>query len=78
MTTSANKFSKERQQVLNAVSKGIKGNLKLSSKQKKYIKNLLLFALMNATTNQTVSNRNFVSLVNKLFKGFLIKIQSRM
>ena len=38
MTTSANKFSKERQQVLNAVSKGIKGNLKLSSKQKKYIK----------------------------------------
>lgn len=74
MTTSANKFSKERQQVLNAVSKGIKGNLKLSSKQKKYIKNLLLFALMNATTNQTVSNRNFVSLVNKLFKGFLIKI----
>lgn len=72
--TETNKFTKERLQVLEAANKGIKGNLKLSSRQKKYVKNLLLFALMNASGNQTVSNRNFVSLVNKLFKGFLIKI----
>lgn len=74
MTHKTDNFAKERKQVLDAACKGIKGNLKLSTKQKKYIKNLLLFALMNASGNQTVNNKNFISLVNKLFKGFLIKI----
>lgn len=41
---------------------------------KKYLKNLLLFALMNASGNETVTNRNFIKLVNKLFKKFLIQI----
>ena len=68
------KFLKERTLVLDAAKSGIKGNLKLSSRQKKYVKNLLLFALMNASGNQTVTNKNFIKLVNKLFKGFLIKI----
>ena len=67
-------FLKEREQVLKAVKKGIKGNIKLNSRQKKYVKNLLLFALMNASVNQTVTNKNFIKLVNKLFKDFLIKI----
>ena len=40
----------------------------------KYVKNLLLFALMNASSNETVTNKNFIKLVNKLFKGFLLKI----
>ncbi|MBE6451921.1 MAG: hypothetical protein E7012_00315 [Alphaproteobacteria bacterium] len=70
----ANKFDKERFQVLKAAKAGIKGNIKLSSRQKKYVKNLLLFALMNASANDTVTNKNFIKLVNKLFKGFLIKI----
>ena len=69
-----NKFKKETDIVLEAAKKGITGNLKLSKNQKKYVKNLLLFALMNASTNETVTNRNFIRLVNKLFKGFLLKI----
>lgn len=68
------KFVKERNIVLTAAKQGIKGNLRLSSSQKKYVKNLLLFALMNASGNETVTNRNFIKLVNKLFKGFLVKI----
>lgn len=68
------KFKKERDTVLKAARKGITGNLSLSPAQKKYIKHLLLFALMNASGNETVTNRNFITLVNKLFKGFLIKI----
>lgn len=70
----AEKFAKERSLVLSAAKQGIKGNLHLSSAQKKYVKNLLLFALMNASGNETVTNRNFIKLVNKLFKGFLVKI----
>ena len=70
----AEKFKKERDAVLKAARKGITGNLSLSPAQKKYIKHLLLFALMNASGNETVTNRNFIKLVNKLFKGFLIKI----
>ncbi len=68
------KFTKERNQVLKAAKNGIVGNIKLSATQKKYVKNLLLFALMNASDNETVTNSNFIKLVNKLFKGFLIKI----
>lgn len=68
------KFMKERNIVLEAAKDGITGNVKLSAKQKKYVKNLLLFALMNASANETVTNRNFIKLVNKLFKGFLLKI----
>lgn len=69
-----NKFQKERDIVLDAVKQGITGNLKLSGYQKKYVKNLLLFALMNASNNDTVTNKNFIKLVNKLFKGFLLKL----
>ena len=64
----------EKNLVLDLAKKGITGNLKLNQKQKKYVKNLLLFALMNASANQTVSDKNFLKLVNKLFKGFLIKM----
>ncbi len=70
----SDKFAKERDQVLKAARQGIKGNLPLSGAQKKYVKNLLLFALMNASGNETVTNRNFIKLVNRLFKGFLVKI----
>lgn len=68
------KFKKEKDVVLEAARKGITGNLKLSGSQKKYVKNLLLFALMNASSNDTVTNKNFIKLVNRLFKGFLLKI----
>ncbi len=70
----AEKFKKEIDIVMSAVKRGITANIELSDKQKKYIKNLLLFALMNASTNETVTNKNFIKLVNKLFKSFLIKI----
>ena len=69
-----NSFEKERQFVLDLAKQGIDININLTSQQKKYIKNLLLFALMNASSNQTVTNKNFISLVNKLFKTYLIKI----
>lgn len=68
------KFSKEREQVLRAARQGISSNIPLAGVQKKYLKNLLLFALMNASGNETVTNRNFIKLVNKLFKKFLIQI----
>ncbi len=67
-------FDKERAEVLAAAKAGIRGNLKLSGSQKKYVKNLLLFALMRASNNGTVTPRNFLKLVNKLFKEFLLKI----
>jgi len=69
-------FDKERHEVLKAAKEGIRGNLNLSGSQKKYIKNLLLFALMRASNNGTVTPRNFLKLVNKLFKEFLLKIIS--
>ena len=68
------KFEKERQFVLDLAKQGINININLNSQQKKYIKNLLLFALMNASSNETVTDKNFVSLVNKLFKTYLVKI----
>ncbi len=70
----AEKFEKERNEILNLLKGGISGNLNLSAKQKKYVKNLLLFALMNASKNETVLKKNFNKLVNKLFKDSLIKI----
>lgn len=70
----SNDFIKEREFVLELAKKGIEGNINLSRQQKKYLKNLLLFALMNASKNDTVTNKNFLKLVNKLFKGFLVKI----
>lgn len=66
-------FEEERQFVLDMAKQGIDININLSSKQKKYIKNLLLFALMGASTSTTV-DKNFVETVNKLFKTYLIKI----
>ena len=68
------KFKKEKDIVLEAAKQGIVGNINLSKYQKKYVKNLLLFALMNASNNTTVTSKNFIRLVNKLFKGFLLKI----
>ena len=68
------KFEKERLFVLELAKQGIDININLSPKQKKYIKNLLLFALMNASSNESVSDENFIKLVNKLFKTYLIKI----
>lgn len=68
------RFPKERGKVLKAAGKGIDSNIPLSSLQNKYVKNLLLFALMNASGNETVTSRNFLKLVNKNFKGYLLKI----
>ena len=61
-------FEKERKEVLDAAKEGIRGNINLSNKQKRYVKNLLLFSLMRASVNGTVTPRNFLKLVNKLFK----------
>ncbi len=68
------RFPKERGKVLKAAGKGIDSNIPLTSLQNKYVKNLLLFALMNASGNETVTGRNFLKLVNKNFKGYLLKI----
>lgn len=68
------RFSKEREKVLKAAHQGIDSNIPLSKLQNKYVKNLLLFALMNASSNETVTNRNFLRLVSRMFKGYLLKI----
>ena len=69
-----NNFEKERQFVLDLAKKGIRTNLKLTSEQKKHIKNLLLFTIMRASSNKTVADKNFIKLVNKIFKTFLVQI----
>ena len=68
------KFEKERVEILRLARQGIESNIPLTSLQKKYIKNLLLFSMMNASKNDVVLDRNFIKLVNKTFKGFLVKI----
>jgi len=67
-------FEEERQEVLNLAKYGIETNIPLKPAQKKYLKNLLLFSLMRATANKTVSKSNFTKLVKKLFKKYIIKI----
>ncbi len=68
------KFTKLREEILSVVHEGIKSNINLANVQKKYLKNLLLFALLNAERNETVTGRNFIKLVNRLFKKFIIDI----
>lgn len=68
------KFAAERAKVMKAASSGIDSNIPLATVQKKYLKNLLLYAMMSATANETVSNRNFIKLVNRLFKRYLKQI----
>lgn len=72
--TEDNKFEKERALVINAAHSGIHSNIPLASVQKKYLKNLLFFALMSASTNETVTKKNFIKLVNRLFKQYLKQI----
>ncbi len=68
------KFAAERSKVMKAANQGIDSNIPLAAVQKKYLKNLLLYAMMSATANETVSNRNFIKLVNRLFKRYLKQI----
>ena len=68
------KFAAERSKVMHAANHGIDSNIPLAAVQKKYLKNLLLYAMMSATANETVSNRNFIKLVNRLFKRYLKQI----
>lgn len=68
------KFAAERSKVMHAANHGIDSNIPLAAVQKKYLKNLLLYAMMSATANEAVSNRNFIKLVNRLFKRYLKQI----
>ncbi len=68
------KFAREKRLVMEAARKGISSNIPLKDIQKKYLKNLLYFAMMNAAGNETVTQRNFIKLVNRLFKKFLVKL----
>lgn len=74
MTELRDKFEEERQEVLDLAKHGIKTNIPLKPAQKKYLKNLLMFSLMKATTNQSVTKPNFTKLVKKLFKKYIVKI----
>lgn len=74
MTELHDKFAEERQEVLDLAKHGIKTNIPLKPAQKKYLKNLLLFSLMKASTNQSVTKPNFTKLVKKLFKKYIVKI----
>lgn len=72
-----NRFFRERNTVIEMAKKGIQSNIPLGSLQKKYLKNLLLFSMMNASNNESVTNRNFIKLVNRLFKKFLVEILTK-
>lgn len=67
-------FEEERQEVLNLAKHGIETNIPLKPAQKKYLKNLLLFSLMRASINKSVTKLNFIKLVKKLFKKYIVKI----
>lgn len=68
------KFAREKRLVMEAARKGISSNIPLEKVQKKYLKNLLYFSMMNAAGNETVTQRNFIKLVNRLFKKYLVKL----
>lgn len=68
------KFAEERAEILAQVKDGIETNIPLKPSQKKYLKNLLLFSLMRASKNQAVTKPNFMKLVAKQFKKYIVKI----
>lgn len=68
------KFEEERNEILEIARKGLDSNIPLKPVQKKYLKNLLLYALMSASANKSVSKKNFKGLVKRLFKKFIAKI----
>lgn len=71
------KFAEEKRFILEQARDGIKSNIPLSSFQKKYVKNLLFFSLIKALANETVTPKNFIKLVNKIFKKILFQIFKR-
>ena len=68
------KFEEEKKEILEISRKGLESNIPLKPVQKKYLKNLLLYSMMSASANKTVSKKNFKGLVKRLFKKFIIKI----
>ncbi len=68
------KFEEERREILAQLKNGIDSNIPLLPVQKKYVKNLFLFSLMRASTNQSVSKQNFLKLVLAQFKKYLVTI----
>lgn len=68
------KFEEERQEIFKIARNGIKTNIPLKKTQKKYLKNLLYFSVMKATVNSTVTKPNFIKLVGRLFKKYIVKI----
>lgn len=69
-----NKFEEERREILAMVKGGIQTNIPMKKTQKRYLKNLLLFSLMRASKNPTVTKPNFMKLVAKQFKKYIVKI----
>lgn len=69
-----NKFEEERREILVMVKSGIQTNIPMKKTQKRYLKNLLLFSLMRASKNPTVTKPNFMKLVAKQFKKYIVKI----
>ncbi len=69
-----NKFDEERREILAMVRNGIQTNIPMKKTQKRYLKNLLLFSLMRASKNPTVTKPNFMKLVAKQFKKYIVKI----
>lgn len=68
------RFEEEREEIFNLVKAGIETNIPLKPTQKKYLKNLLLFSVMRASTNQTIAKPKFINLVAKQFKKYIVKI----
>ena len=74
MNTNEEEILKIKEDLLNKSKNGIVTNFKITPTQNKYLKNLLLFAIMRASKNDKISPKNYKRLIDKIFKKFLIKI----
>lgn len=68
------KFEEDKQEIIEIARQGLESNIPLKPVQKKYLKNLLLYSMMSASANKTVTKKNFKKLVRNLFKKFINKI----
>ncbi len=65
---------KEKKDIMAAIHKGIDTNILLSSLQKKYLKNLLIFSFMTVSADKEIKGSDLIKLVNGLFKKLIIDI----
>ena len=63
-----------KEELLENIKSGMVTNFQINKIQNKYLKQLLLYAIMRASKNDRVAPKNFAKLINKIFKKFIIRI----